>query len=117
MFAASTSTFSSKIYPLLNILFRVIPQAVCVRYGLSIGAKCAPLVLALMWILGSFIHESLHVSTSRHLKLQLPGLSLNCWTTFSAAKGITRTKRQNFARFYSSTEQERSLFGMMKLLF
>ncbi|KAF8228594.1 DUF21-domain-containing protein [Tricholoma matsutake] len=30
---------------------KVIPQAVCVRYGLSIGAKCAPLVLALMWIL------------------------------------------------------------------
>ncbi|KAG6888916.1 hypothetical protein C0992_007103 [Termitomyces sp. T32_za158] len=25
--------------------------AICVRYGLAIGAKCAPLVLALMWIL------------------------------------------------------------------
>ncbi|KAJ3798236.1 DUF21-domain-containing protein [Lentinula aff. detonsa] len=30
---------------------RIIPQAVCVRYGLSIGAKCVPFVLALMWIL------------------------------------------------------------------
>ncbi|KAJ3980264.1 DUF21-domain-containing protein [Lentinula detonsa] len=29
----------------------IIPQAVCVRYGLSIGAKCVPFVLALMWIL------------------------------------------------------------------
>ncbi|KAG5723824.1 Protein MAM3 [Termitomyces sp. T112] len=29
----------------------IIPQAVCVRYGLAIGAKCAPFVLALMWIL------------------------------------------------------------------
>ncbi|EJD55113.1 DUF21-domain-containing protein [Auricularia subglabra TFB-10046 SS5] len=29
----------------------VIPQAICSRYGLSIGAKCAPGVLALMWLL------------------------------------------------------------------
>ncbi|KAG6824967.1 hypothetical protein H0H92_005286 [Tricholoma furcatifolium] len=33
------------------VIFGIIPQAVCVRYGLGIGAKCAPLVLALMWIL------------------------------------------------------------------
>ncbi|KAJ3755457.1 hemolysin [Lentinula raphanica] len=32
-------------------MYRIIPQAVCVRYGLSIGAKCVPFVLALMWIL------------------------------------------------------------------
>ena len=41
-------------------MLRVIPQAVCVRYGLSIGAKCAPLVLALMWILGWLIHAEPH---------------------------------------------------------
>ncbi|KAG6909584.1 hypothetical protein DXG01_016623 [Tephrocybe rancida] len=29
----------------------IIPQAICVRHGLAIGARCAPLVLALMWIL------------------------------------------------------------------
>ncbi|KAJ4467227.1 hypothetical protein J3R30DRAFT_3216216, partial [Lentinula aciculospora] len=29
----------------------IIPQAASVRFGLSIGAKCAPFVLALMWIL------------------------------------------------------------------
>ncbi|THV04192.1 DUF21-domain-containing protein [Dendrothele bispora CBS 962.96] len=33
------------------IFGEIIPQAVSVRYGLSIGAKCAPLVLSLMWIL------------------------------------------------------------------
>lgn len=33
--------------------FRIIPQAVSVRYGLAIGAKCAPLVLATMYILCS----------------------------------------------------------------
>lgn len=29
---------------------RIIPQSVSVRYGLSIGATCAPFVLVLMWI-------------------------------------------------------------------
>ncbi|KAF5371622.1 hypothetical protein D9758_003598 [Tetrapyrgos nigripes] len=29
----------------------IIPQAVSVRYGLAIGAACAPLVQALMWVL------------------------------------------------------------------
>jgi len=32
------------------IFGEIIPQFVSVRYGLSIGAKCAPFVLALMWI-------------------------------------------------------------------
>ena len=32
--------------------FRIIPQAVSVRHGLAIGARCAPLVLAMMYILG-----------------------------------------------------------------
>jgi len=35
-----------------NVTCRIIPQAVSVRYGLSIGAKCAPLVLGMMFILG-----------------------------------------------------------------
>ncbi|KAJ7464228.1 hypothetical protein B0H11DRAFT_1734351 [Mycena galericulata] len=30
--------------------FAIIPQAVCVRYGLSIGAACVPLVLTLMYL-------------------------------------------------------------------
>ncbi|KAF5364586.1 hypothetical protein D9758_005613 [Tetrapyrgos nigripes] len=33
------------------VIFGVIPQALSVRYGLTIGAKCAPLVLWSMWIL------------------------------------------------------------------
>ncbi|KAF9065355.1 hypothetical protein BDP27DRAFT_62255 [Rhodocollybia butyracea] len=32
------------------IFGEIIPQAICVRYGLNIGAKAAPLVLALMWL-------------------------------------------------------------------
>ena len=35
------------------ILSRIIPQAVCVRFGLYVGATCAPLVLAMMYIFGS----------------------------------------------------------------
>ena len=41
---------------------RIIPQAVCVRYGLSIGAKCVPLVLCLMWILGMSSDSLLPIS-------------------------------------------------------
>ncbi|KAG8812129.1 hypothetical protein FRC17_002175 [Serendipita sp. 399] len=33
------------------VIFGIIPQAVCAKYGLSIGAHCAPFVLALMYIL------------------------------------------------------------------
>ncbi|KIJ45048.1 hypothetical protein M422DRAFT_167443 [Sphaerobolus stellatus SS14] len=33
------------------VVFGVIPQAVCARYGLAIGARCAPFVLILMYIL------------------------------------------------------------------
>ncbi|KAJ7464221.1 hypothetical protein B0H11DRAFT_2240622 [Mycena galericulata] len=33
------------------VIFGIIPQAVSVRYGLSIGAACAPFVLALMYLL------------------------------------------------------------------
>ncbi|KAJ8093174.1 hypothetical protein PM082_020659 [Marasmius tenuissimus] len=33
------------------IFGEVIPQAVCARYGLAIGATCAPFVLTLMWLM------------------------------------------------------------------
>ncbi|KAJ8520651.1 hypothetical protein ONZ45_g2570 [Pleurotus djamor] len=32
------------------VIFGVIPQALSVRYGLSIGAACTPIVLVMMWI-------------------------------------------------------------------
>ncbi|KAI6020942.1 hypothetical protein BKA83DRAFT_4292960 [Pisolithus microcarpus] len=32
------------------VIFGIIPQAICVRYGLAIGARCAPFVLGLMYI-------------------------------------------------------------------
>ncbi|TVY68761.1 Protein MAM3, partial [Lachnellula suecica] len=35
---------------LIVIFGEVIPQAICVRYGLAIGAFCQPFVVALMWL-------------------------------------------------------------------
>jgi len=40
--------------------FRIIPQAVSVRYGLAVGARCAPFVLAMMYILGSSSFAPIH---------------------------------------------------------
>jgi CBS domain containing-hemolysin-like protein len=45
---------SSFPLPVCLDCFRIIPQAVSVRYGLSIGATFAPLVFALMYIFGGF---------------------------------------------------------------
>ena len=39
---------------------RIIPQAVSVRYGLAVGAQCVPLVLAMMYILGSSSFAPIH---------------------------------------------------------
>jgi CBS domain containing-hemolysin-like protein len=36
--------------PQLTIHPRIIPQAVCAKYGLSIGAQCTPFVLILMYL-------------------------------------------------------------------
>ncbi|KAF5366846.1 hypothetical protein D9758_006484 [Tetrapyrgos nigripes] len=33
------------------VIFGIIPQSLSVRYGLSIGAVCAPFVLCLMWLM------------------------------------------------------------------
>lgn len=48
----------------LLIFPRVIPQAVSVRYGLSIGATCAPLVLGMMYLFGWSIMISPLISIS-----------------------------------------------------
>ena len=55
---------------------RIIPQAVSVRYGLAIGARCVPVVLALMYFFGVhslFSLPFLHPSSSNPLQLRLRG--------------------------------------------
>lgn len=40
-----------------NTWCRIIPQAVSVRYGLSIGASCAPIVEGMMYLFGKWRHR------------------------------------------------------------
>ncbi|KAH7103190.1 DUF21-domain-containing protein [Auriculariales sp. MPI-PUGE-AT-0066] len=40
------------------VIFGIIPQALCARYGLSVGAKCAPFVRVLMWILSPIAYPT-----------------------------------------------------------
>lgn len=44
--------------------FRIIPQAVSVRHGLAVGARCAPFVLATMYIFCSSYSVSVRYSGS-----------------------------------------------------
>jgi CBS domain containing-hemolysin-like protein len=55
------ATFLFQMIPRL-VVIRIIPQAVSVRYGLSIGARCAPLVLCFMWIFGTFLFLSFAIT-------------------------------------------------------
>ncbi|KAF5346076.1 hypothetical protein D9756_010834 [Leucocoprinus leucothites] len=50
LFLESKYSFVLMVDLLNPIHIRVIPQAVSVRYGLSIGATCAPLVLGMMYL-------------------------------------------------------------------
>lgn len=40
---------------MLTPICRIIPQAVSVRYGLAVGATCAPAVLGMMYIMGVYL--------------------------------------------------------------
>ncbi|KAG6849437.1 hypothetical protein H0H93_008513 [Arthromyces matolae] len=38
-------------------LREIIPQAICVRYGLAIGARCSAFICAILWIFGEYYSD------------------------------------------------------------
>lgn len=53
-------------------IHRVIPQAICAKYGLAIGAACAPFVLTLMYLFGERPSFCYVTRTRSHFHLLAP---------------------------------------------
>ena len=71
------SVSSSIFHTHATASIRVIPQAVCVRYGLRIGAMCVPFVLGLMYVLGK-LDGCANTRRQRWLRLHLSSDRLAC---------------------------------------
>ena len=78
-------------YPYQQSFFdlRIIPQAVSVRYGLAVGATCAPLVLVMMYIFGSQNLPNFALQSKKKFVLKSFSSSYclaNCETTWPCSR-------------------------------
>lgn len=108
---------------MIFIFGEVIPQSICVRYGLSIGGTCAPFVLAMMYISGkSCLFEFLQYNrlAEKVSKMQqhpslgpLPRHSIGHLEPMK----VTLSARPSSRPFSNSTGLVSSLFETTRLLF
>ena len=96
--------------------FRIIPQAVSVRYGLAVGARCVPLVLGTMYVLGqsSPVFFGLPSSMTLPDQHQLPGLLPSSSIISLARTKPILTKRQNSSLSCNSTDKVKNLYEMTR---
>lgn len=80
---------------------RIIPQAVCVRYGLHIGAQCVPIVSGLMYMLGERDDRLYRLRCTYEnscVKLQSHGLWPSCWIGFLARASRIHTRKPSSSK-------------------
>ena len=99
---------------------RIIPQAVSVHHGLSIGAQCSPVVLAMMYLFSKVVKNISKLSRSDHMHVPAPitwPIARAYLTSSSEKTKSTLIRRRNSNLFFNSTEQAKNLFVMRRLRF
>ncbi|ELU43354.1 glycosyltransferase family 25 domain-containing protein [Rhizoctonia solani AG-1 IA] len=106
------------ISTVMIVIFGIIPQALCARYGLQIGAASAPLVLCMMYIFGVYLvsYRYIYADTDLGSVRQLPlhGLSPSCSIGYLATARPILIKKLSSKVSFSSIVKVPNHSGMTR---